>query len=665
MKKRIQNLIVLIWMIVALLFAGCSEAGEVSYVQEAEISQETGISQETAVDSTDALNQYVVEDTLSRNCYQAFHGYVSNLPTTEWTGFRLTDFDGDKTDELIATKKDRESIKQDELRYFVMDWEDRKITVTEMDSLTEDPSGKPFYELEYYEKDFILPILIAEEKNYVEGVTKEEKDFFYLVAGIAWAEEGWADETPERRNAIEDYLVVSELGEMVENNAQFQYRMLTADVIEFYKDVCGWEREYSPDHDSSQEIGVRNESNGYLYGHNGIGWGDYAVITKVEREESELKVHATVKSVYTDNHLAEVTVFLEATDGKYGYALQGYEVVRDTDFDSESGLKMEEFQAENIWIQYVSRENPYSGGSAPVIKDLRFMENDEEMFTALAKQLLTQLKIEYQYKPGSDGSNVAAKSFLLASYDFTENSKILIYEDAVYGKVPAETGDGSEYGYYVNYCVLTPGDHVTYGEIFRYNESFGDMPADRKGISHCRHYFLGYDWSGAPVIDTFAYVPQTADFAKEIMFYAEVGRSHDMTIDEEGWERYDEDFYVYGAYFRPDGTRIINQFDTWQVATWEYVSNGAFIKDPKDKTLFEQRVGTENGGFYVEGKKLTLEKKPEDTVEKICDVTLDATTKLIGQIYYREWENLINVDLVFYVDGTEVHHNLWSYVTFW
>ena len=36
-----------------LLFAGCSEAGEVSDIQEEEISQET------AVESADALNLYV------------------------------------------------------------------------------------------------------------------------------------------------------------------------------------------------------------------------------------------------------------------------------------------------------------------------------------------------------------------------------------------------------------------------------------------------------------------------------------------------------------------------------------------------------------------------------------------------------------------------------
>ena len=106
-------------------------------------------------------------------------------------------------------------------------------------------------------------------------------------------------------------------------------------------------------------------------------------------------------------------------------------------------------------------------------------------------------------------------------------------------------------------------------------------------------------------------------------------------------------------------------FDTWQIATWEYVSNGASIKTPKGEPLFEQRYDLEECGYYVKGKKLTLKKKPEGTVETICDIALDKTTKLLGQINYWGYENLIDVDLVFNIDGVEVRHNLWSYVTYW
>ena len=189
------------------------------------------------------------------------------------------------------------------------------------------------------------------------------------------------------------------------------------------------------------------------------------------------------------------------------------------------------------------------------------------------------------------------------------------------------------------------------------------MPADRKGTSRFRHYFLGNDWEGNLAIDG-AYASRTENFADELMFYASVGRTHDMTVDEEGWERYDEDRYVYGAYFRPDGTRIINQYDTWQIATLEYVSHGAFIKDPSGKTLFEEGPGADGYGYYVVGKKISIDKKPEDTQETFCDISLDDATKLVGEICYWEWENIVNVDLVFIVDGVEVHHYLYSYKIF-
>lgn len=85
---------------------------------------------------------------------------------------------------------------------------------------------------------------------------------------------------------------------------------------------------------------------------------------------------------------------------------------------------------------------------------------------------------------------------------------------------------------------MTTDDLIKYGEIFSYKESFGDMSANRHGRSRCRHYFLGSDLDGNPTIDTFAYVTQMGDSAEEFLFYAEVGRNHDMTMDEEGWEVY-------------------------------------------------------------------------------------------------------------------------------
>ena len=684
MRKGFEKIYLGLCLIMLLLFAGCSDVGDISSSQkpesnqntissqETESGQRTESGQETSTESTESLMQYEVVDTLSRNCYQAFYSLVSKSKDSEWAGFQLMDMDGDKIDELIAAKEDAESIKQGKQRYFVMDWADRKIIVTEVDPLTEAPAGKTLNQLEYYDKDFLLLILSAEGQNYMEGVTKGDKDFFYLVVSIVWVEEGWADKTQEKREAMEDYLVVSDLGEMTNSRYSVdgadsllsQYKMRTADVIEFYREVMGREREYSPDHDSTSEIGVQNRSNGYLYGQNKVGWADYPLLTKVEQVENELLVHAIIKSAYTDNRLAEVTIVLAPNAGKYGYELKGYEVTRDADMDLESGQKLQEFQAEDLRIQYVMQRPRNLDEFTPLIRTLCYREDDQGEFAANAKRLLPELKKEYEANPGDDGSNLATKSTLLATYDFADNSKLLIYEDAVYGNVPPETGEGSEYGYYLNYYVLTPGDIVRYGEIYRYNESFGDMPADRKGKSQCYHYFLGCDSEGKPDIDG-AYVARTADFAKEFLFYAEVGRSHDMTTNEEGWENYDEDFYVYGAYFYPDGTRILDQYDTWQISTWEYVSHGAFLKDSKGKTLFEQKPGPEGFTYYVEGKELTLSKKQEETQETFCDIEVDSKTRLSGRIVYGDWEYIVSVYLVFDIDGARVSHYLYSYKEMW
>ena len=649
-----------------------SQTSETS--QEPEVSQISESSQTASAESTGEWMPLDVEDTLSRNCYQAFHGYVQDLKDLEWKGFQLSDLDDDKTDELIAVREDRESIKNGKQHFYVLDWEDhKKISVREVEATALTVSGRAFDELEYYDKEYMLLILNAEAKSYFEGVTKKDKDYFHLLTGIAWVEEGWANEPQERREGIEDYLIVSELGEGIgavyssagSDSLVNQYRMRETDVVDFYKVVLGWEREFPLNYDNTSEIGVcKNEKNGYLYGENKVGWSDHSVITEIEQSEGELKVHAIVKSTYTDNRLADVTILLAPSDGKFKYVLTGYEVARETGVDLETGQVLEELQEEHLHVRYIMQRVKYADRLTPVIREMSYMENDTELFTANAKRLLSELKKEYEANPGSDGSNIAAKSTLLGIYDFADNSKILIFEDAAYGNVPPATGSGSEYGYCLSYHVLTPGDRMNnYGEIFHYDESFGDMPADRKGMSRFRHYFLGVNWQGEPSLSEF--VATTKDFAKEFMFCAGIGRSHDMTMDAEGWENYDEDHYLYYAYFGPDGERIVNQYATWQVATWEYVSHGAFIKDPKGKTLFEEGSGAEGYGYYVEGKYIPIDKKQEGTEEIVCDLRLDETTKLCGKIRYRDWENIMKVDLIFYVDGKEVSYNLYSYKFYW
>ena len=674
--KRVATILV----VAMVLLAACSDTGEVRYTQETGSVQMTKDGQGTdpaqtaepaqtskpSGDGTVTLYDYEIEDAVSTNCYQGFKSYLSKLKGTDWVGFQLVDFDGDKVDELVATRQDTKSDGQEWLRYLLMDWGDQKITVKEKEASTKTPSGKTLDQLEYFNKDYMTVILTAEGDNYFEGVTKADKDFYHLVIDLVWMEEGWASLEKENRWAHEDYVVVSVLGEKADRflqNKTYQYKMPVADVVEFYKDVMGVEREYAPEHDTSTEVGVLLRDDD-LYGYNGVGWGDYGEISKIEDNGKEIVLHATIKSTFTLNSLAEVKVNLERNDGRFGYVLKGSEVAQDMGMDPESGQELQEFEAGDLRIQYVTKRYEFADAFFPVIRNLVYMGNDTAKFTANAKRILPELKKAYENDPGSDGSNVAAKSTLLASYDFANNSKILIYEDAVYGKVPPATGDGSEYGYYLNYCILTPGNLYESGEIFSYKESFGDMPEHREGVSLCRHLFLGQMYD-KPAIAPHEYVLDTADFAKERLFYAKVGRNHEMTVDEDGWEKYDADLFTYDAYFYPDGTRVLTIYDTWQIATGDYVSHGAFLKDANGKTVFEQKVTPEGFEYYVEGQKLTIEQKSRDREETAFDVALDQTTKLVGRISSWGYEGIFSIDLVYSVDGTEAHLNLFSFRLAW
>ena len=218
----------------------------------------------------------------------------------------------------------------------------------------------------------------------------------------------------------------------------------------------------------------------------------------------------------------------------------------------------------------------------------------------------------------------------------------------------------------MNYCLLTPDKQFESGEIFRYNESFGVMPEHRSGSSRCRHYFLGRTSDGEPSIGSYDFVSSAANFADEVLFYAEIGRDHEMTEDEEGWENYDEDFYVYCALLRPDGSRVINIFDTWQIATGDYVSHGYFIKDPSGKTLYEQGFGEEGYEYYVAGEKLPLTRKADGTMETVGELTIDKDTKLCVTIdYWDEWEGRTTVYLVLNIDGKEVKFDLFDFKIYW
>ena len=94
MRKGFEKIYLGLCLIMLLLFAGCSDVGDISRSQESESDQNTisgketesgqrtESGQETSTESTESL----IMDTLSRNCYQAFYSLVSKSKDSEWAG---------------------------------------------------------------------------------------------------------------------------------------------------------------------------------------------------------------------------------------------------------------------------------------------------------------------------------------------------------------------------------------------------------------------------------------------------------------------------------------------------------------------------------------------------------------------------------------------------
>ena len=260
-----------------------------------------------------------------KNCYQAYCDYLSNVK--EWDRFLLIDVDGDKTDELVATNYNPERDDEGMQRYVIADWQENKLVVTECDGQT---SKMPLSETGYQGNDVMLIILRAEDEKYIEGVTQRERTLFYLASSFVWLEEKRTVESGEKVDAIEDYLIVSELGDTTdyfrinENGslALFKFRMPESEVIRFYSEVMGKERTYETGSDSSAEVGVYCGEDGWLYGNDSSGLSYYTVVNDFERKENECIVHASIWNRGLNDRLADVTVTLTPGEGKYGYTLK-------------------------------------------------------------------------------------------------------------------------------------------------------------------------------------------------------------------------------------------------------------------------------------------------------------------------------------------------------
>ena len=276
----------------------------------------------------EAVRKYENPDpVVEKNCYQAYGDYLEAI--VEWERFLLIDVDGDKTDELVETNYNPERDDEGTHRYAIVDWQENELVVTEYDGET---SKMPLSETGYQRKDVMLAILRIESERYVEDVTQRERTMFYLVSCHAWLEENRNGELGERVDAMEDYQIVSNLGDTTDDShlnengslEYFLFRMPKSEVIRFYGEVIGKERTYETGSDGSAETGVYCGEDGWLYVNRGDDAGYYVTVDDFEKKENECIVHASVWNSSMNDRLADVTVTLTPTGGKYGYVLKDY-----------------------------------------------------------------------------------------------------------------------------------------------------------------------------------------------------------------------------------------------------------------------------------------------------------------------------------------------------
>ena len=175
-------------------------------------------------------------------------------------------------------------------------------------------------------------ILRIENETFIEDVTQRERTVFFLVSCYAWLEENRSVTSGERVDALEDYQIVSNLGDTTdysrlnENGSltDYLFRMPASEVIRFYGEVIGKERAYETGSDGSAETFVYCGEDGWLYGSRWDEGNYYVVVDDFEKKENECIVHASVWNTSMNDRLAGVTVTLTPTEGKYGYVLKDY-----------------------------------------------------------------------------------------------------------------------------------------------------------------------------------------------------------------------------------------------------------------------------------------------------------------------------------------------------
>ena len=291
----------------------------------------------------------VMEDSAT-NCYQAYYDFLTMASDgkiisaqskndvvkvsgrmkhfsdlNEWKSFGILDVDGDKVDELIISNRELLQSENDDTVYMIVSWTGDKIYAVER--LPKQLPKVDFTSINYQDKDVMSVILQAESDTCIEGVTKEEKTFYYLVTTIAWLNDNYAGNEKEEIEARKDCEIVSNLGERTDfcrtneegKNIAYQYRMKEADVRRFYEFVMDECKDFKAGFDSSSVNGVYCSEDGYLYSHNETIPSDYVSLGGVVKDGEEVVLYGTAWDEATRTELASVIVSLIEDDNMYGY----------------------------------------------------------------------------------------------------------------------------------------------------------------------------------------------------------------------------------------------------------------------------------------------------------------------------------------------------------
>ena len=156
-------------------------------------------------------------------------------------------------------------------------------------------------------------------------------ELYRLIADLITYDE--YDDYPDRK----DYSIVYRYGEKIDpyetyvnkdgREVYLYTKMPIEDLESFYKDVYGESKTFETGYDNTTEVGIVCKDDGYAYSSNGVGWGEYTVITDVVKSSEGVEIKCDIINAYMGEYLGKISFTMIPSDNKYGYSLKKDTVV--------------------------------------------------------------------------------------------------------------------------------------------------------------------------------------------------------------------------------------------------------------------------------------------------------------------------------------------------